>query len=185
MTSRLRNIPRRWVLLASLAVLIVALVRLGALGASIDYYRLVDDHTLVIGTVTGPMTWTGVTSVTETDVSVAVGVSRFSVPLPGFGGDILELTVTLQRPLGDRTVVDASDGFFVPSGSPPVASRRSINRRLRPANRMSSTANPAFQVSIIGGAAHAETVSRTGTGGRTGIGAPPSQAATSARAATN
>jgi hypothetical protein len=65
-------------------------------------------------TVTGPGTWTRVTSVAETNATVTVSISSLRAPLPGFGDDIVEFTVTVREPLADRSVVDGRDGYFVP-----------------------------------------------------------------------
>jgi hypothetical protein len=112
-TSRLPRLRWRWIVLVVVLVLALGVVRLADKSFPIYDYRVIDDHTIVIGTVTGPWTWTRVTTVTETTSSVTVGVSSISAPGPGFGDDILELTVTLRDPIGDRTVIDASDGLPV------------------------------------------------------------------------
>lgn len=82
--------------------------------APIDYYRLADDHTVTVGAGTGPTLWARVTTVTETDSSVTIGVSGVRAPLPSTSSQVTELTVTLQAPLNDRSVIDASSGLLVP-----------------------------------------------------------------------
>jgi hypothetical protein len=83
--------------------------------APIEYYRLVGDRTIVVGTITGVATWSRVSSVTETPTSVVVAVRSFDIPfVPRSGvGLPIEYVVTLEAPLGDRTVVDASTGAAV------------------------------------------------------------------------
>jgi hypothetical protein len=81
----------------------------------IDYYRLVGDRTIVVGTITGVATWSRVSSVTETPTSVVVAVRSFRFPVPATAAGIpIEYVVTLESPLGDRTVLDASTGGAVP-----------------------------------------------------------------------
>jgi len=70
--KRLPRPRRRWIVLAIVLVLVVTAVRLLDAGSSIDYDRVVDDHTLVAGTVTGPGAWTRVTNVTETRSTVTI-----------------------------------------------------------------------------------------------------------------
>jgi hypothetical protein len=80
----------------------------------IDYYRLVGDRTIVVGTLTGVATWSRVSSVTETPTSVVVAVRSFRFPVPAPAAGIpIEYVVTLEAPLGDRTVVDATTGAAV------------------------------------------------------------------------
>jgi hypothetical protein len=82
----------------------------------IDYYRLVGDRTIVVGSITGRGAWTRVSSVTETPTSVVVAVRSFDIPFVprAEGGLPIEYVVTLDSPLGDRTVLDASTGGAVP-----------------------------------------------------------------------
>ena len=81
----------------------------------IDYYRLVGDQTIVVGALTGQATWSRVSSVTETPTSVVVAVRSFDIPFVprAEGGLLIEYVVTLDSPLGDRTVLDASTGAAV------------------------------------------------------------------------
>lgn len=105
---------RSWILLLVAVALVVVAVRVQQPTVPIFSYRVIDDDTLAIQTVTGPWTWTRLTGVAETPSSITVGVGALSVPLPGYGGDILELTVTLQDPIDGRTVIDGSSGLPVP-----------------------------------------------------------------------
>jgi len=109
--------PRRrrlWVALG--VVLVLALVSIRSLDrpTSIDYYRVVGDRTLVIGVVSGPGTWTRPTTIDEAADKVTLEVSSLTAPLPGYGDDAIEITVTLHEPIGSRPVVDAHSGQVVP-----------------------------------------------------------------------
>ncbi len=112
--SRVWRLRRRWVVLVVVLILGFVAVRLADQGFPIHYYRVIDDHTLMLGTVTGPWTWTRITTVRETTSWVTVGVSSLSAPLAGFGDDVAELKVILRDPIGGRTVIDASSGLPVP-----------------------------------------------------------------------
>jgi hypothetical protein len=107
------RVRRRWVVLAVVVILLLAAVRLADRGAAIDYYRVIDDHTVAIGTASGPLTWVRVTSLSESSDSINVGVSSIAVPGPGYGGDRVEVDVTLAAPVGTRKVIDASRGVEV------------------------------------------------------------------------
>ncbi len=87
---------------------------IGAIAASggavrIDYYRVVDPHTLVIGAETGKGEWTRVASVVETSSTVTITVRSLRSPLPQGGSGLgIEFVVNLAKPIGSRTVVDGS-----------------------------------------------------------------------------
>jgi hypothetical protein len=112
------RLPRRWRrLIALVAVVILAVVAIRSLDSPswIFYYRAVDDHTLVVGTVTGPGAWTRVTSVMETPSTVTITVSSLLVHI-GAGtasGVPVESTATLRDPIGSRMVIDGSSGLPV------------------------------------------------------------------------
>jgi hypothetical protein len=75
---------------------------------TIDYYRIVDEDSIIIGTTTGACDESRVTEVAETPHSVTITVHSFTFdfgPCPGVGIPI-ELAVELDRPLGDRPVFD-------------------------------------------------------------------------------
>jgi hypothetical protein len=80
----------------------------------IYYYRVIDDHTIVVGVVTGPGTWTRLTGISEGSDTVTVQVSSMTAPLPGYGDDSAEVPVALADPIGGRTVIDESTGTVVP-----------------------------------------------------------------------
>ena len=113
---RLPSLWRRWALLVVVVlVLVVAAVRGLDSPSWIYYYRVVDEHTLVVGTVTGPGAWTRVTSVIETPTAVTITVSSLLVQLgPGTAvGVPVESTATLRDPIASRTVLDGSSGLRV------------------------------------------------------------------------
>ena len=97
-------------------VLAVAAVRALDSASWIFYYRVVDDRTLVVGTVEGPGAWTRVTSVAETESTVTINVSSVLFrPGPGTAEGIpVETVVNLRDPIGGRTVIDGSGSTSVP-----------------------------------------------------------------------
>lgn len=102
--------------MASIAlVLVVAAIRLLDSAAWIDYYRVDDEQTVVVGTVTGPGAWTRVTSVTETPSTVTITVSSLLLQIgPGSAvGVPVESVAKLHDPIGSRTVIDGSCGLPV------------------------------------------------------------------------
>jgi hypothetical protein len=98
----------------AIVVVVFAAIKLLDQPSALYYARVVDDHTLAIGTVSGPGTWTRVTSVQEASDRVVIGVSSLRAPLPGTGDDVTELSVHLSEPIGDKTVTDASTSLDVP-----------------------------------------------------------------------
>jgi hypothetical protein len=99
--------------------LVIGLVVASILGSDravrIDYYRVVDQQTLVIGAEIDNHTWTRVTSLVETATTVTITVRELQAPIRGGagGGQGLELIVKLRDPIGSRTVVDGSRGQVV------------------------------------------------------------------------
>lgn len=74
----------------------------------LDWYARVTDQTIVVMVDEGPRAWTRVTRLTETSAEVRIQVESFEW-LPGLGNasaQLLALTIHLERPLGDRVVVD-------------------------------------------------------------------------------
>ena len=112
---RLPRLRRRWIAVAVVLVVLVAAVRLLDSASWIYYYRVLDDQTLVAGTVTGPGAWTRVTNVTETPATVTIIVSSFLIQFgPGTAvGVPVESVATLRDPIGTRTVIDGSSGVLV------------------------------------------------------------------------
>lgn len=113
---RLPRLWRRWVVVAAVVLVLgVAAVRSLDSPSWIYYYRVVDEHQLVVGTVTGPGAWTRVTSVTETPLTVTITVSSLLVQLgPGAAmGVAVESTAMLRDPIASRTVIDGSSGLPV------------------------------------------------------------------------
>jgi hypothetical protein len=115
MTAKLPRLRRRWIALAVIPVLVVVAVRLLDSASWIYYYRIVNDQTLVVGTVEGPGAWTRVTSIDETPSTITVTVSSLLVRL-GAGTSVgipVESVAKLHDPLRDRTVVDGNSGLPV------------------------------------------------------------------------
>jgi hypothetical protein len=79
---RLPRFWRRWVAIIAVA-LALAVVAVRSLDSPswIYYYRVADDHTLVVGTVTGPSAWTRITGVIETPTSITITVSSILVQI--------------------------------------------------------------------------------------------------------
>jgi hypothetical protein len=111
---RLPKLRRRWIALAVVLVFVFAAVSLLVSASWIYYYRVVDDQTLVVGTVTGPGAWTRV-GVTETPSTVTITVRSFLIQLgPAAAlGIPVESVAKLHDPIGDRTVLDGSSGLPV------------------------------------------------------------------------
>ena len=111
-------IRRRWRRFVAVAVVVAAVVVLGVatllalyLPSRIEYYRVVDDKTLSVGTITGHNAWTRVTALTETPTTVSVTVGVFLLQLGGTADGVPALTeVTLHDPLGVRKVIDGTTG---------------------------------------------------------------------------
>lgn len=82
--------------------------------APIGYYRVLDDHTLIVGAVTGPSITARLWALTETSSSVVVGVSSIRAPATSTGDAVVEVMASLGDPIGARTVIDASSGLPVP-----------------------------------------------------------------------
>ncbi len=116
--------PRRpWIVLSTALLVVFCLAGIAACtilvtdrAVRIDYYRVVDEHTLVVGSETDNDSWTRVTSAVETATTVTITVRELPAPIRGpgtGGGGGLELIVKLRDPLGSRTVIDASRGEAV------------------------------------------------------------------------
>jgi hypothetical protein len=112
---------RRWLRRRWIAVVVVVLVLVVAAARALDspswiyYYRVVDDHTLVVGTFESRGASTRVTNVAETAATVTVTVSSWLIQLgPGTADAVpVESAVTLRDPIGGRTVLDGSSGQAV------------------------------------------------------------------------
>lgn len=121
---RIRRPGRRWVVLALVVVLVFIAYRLLDGATWIYYYRVVDDRTLVVGTVTGPGAWVRVASVTETPATVTITVSSLFIQVgPSTAGGVpYESEAQLHDPFGSRTVIDGSSGLPVERANcPPPA----------------------------------------------------------------
>lgn len=104
---------RHWVIGVGSAVAVVALLTAGFLALNpgtarlLDYYEVVDANTIIGGTVTGDASWTRVTGVVESSSEVKITVRSFTWPVTTASiGRQIELTVSLEAPLGDRRVTD-------------------------------------------------------------------------------
>jgi hypothetical protein len=98
------------VLLAAAALLVAGLwiARPGSPPKFIDYYGILDEDSIVIGTLTGDGDEIRVTDVNQTADTVTITVQTFTFifgPRADIGRPI-ELLVDLDRPLGDRQVWD-------------------------------------------------------------------------------
>src|SRR5829696_1947945 len=73
-------------------------------------YRIVDDRTLSVQSVTAGGWETWIASVVETETSVIVEVRTRTTGMGAgaLGGQGVWLTVSLDAPLGDREVIDAA-----------------------------------------------------------------------------
>lgn len=107
---------RRWLALGLIAVMAIAVFRYEDRAQTIDFYRVVDQQTILVDTSTPPTAWTRVTGVTENPTTIAITVSTIALTLPVAQADtrgFITLTVTLRDPLGDRAVIDGSNGLPV------------------------------------------------------------------------
>ena len=96
------------VVLGALAVAVAVVVLLGGDRQRLNWYQVAGDAMLAVEAEEGQGDWTRVTSVEETDDAVEITVKSLSVPFvprPAIAFPI-ELLVELDRPLGDRTVLD-------------------------------------------------------------------------------
>lgn len=117
LTTGTRRLRRGWWIVLAALVLMIATVTviylLAGRPTGINYYRVTDGRTIQVGVVTGADTWTRM-DVDETPSAVTVAVYSFQLPgnRPGIGF-LTELAVTLDEPLGNRSVVDGRDGRVV------------------------------------------------------------------------
>ena len=113
----MRAHPWLSLLIAGVLVVAVAFIAYSSLDRPswIHYYRLVDDHTLLLGTESGPGANVRVTNVSETQQAVTITVSSFFFqlgPSTDEGYDY-ESEAKLVDPLGTRFVIDGSSGLPV------------------------------------------------------------------------
>src|SRR3954470_373101 len=109
-----RQFRRRWIALGVVLLLIFVSVRGLDRPTPIWYYRVVNDRTLALGLVSGPGTWTRLTRSEERIDTITLGADSLTAPLPGYGDDLIEITITLNDPIGAKSVIDASSGLVVP-----------------------------------------------------------------------
>ena len=113
---RLPRPRRRWIVIAVIViVIVVAVVRLLDSPTRIYSYRVIDDRTLVVETISGPGAHARVTDVTEAPSTVTIIVRSLFIQIgPGTGVGIpYESIAKLRDPLGNRTVIDGSSGLPV------------------------------------------------------------------------
>ena len=106
---------RRFVVVAVVLVLVIASLRAIDNPSQIQYYRVIDDQTLSVGTVTGHNAWVRVTALSETSTTVTIAVGALLLQLgPGTADGVPAVTeVKLHDPIGTRAVIDASTGLPV------------------------------------------------------------------------
>ena len=108
-------ILRRWRRFAAIGVILV-LVVLSARAldskSTIEYYRVVDDRTLSVGTIEGHNAWTRVTALDETPTTVTIRVSSLLLQLGAGTADGVPVVteVKLHDPIGTRAVLDGTTG---------------------------------------------------------------------------
>src|SRR5665811_1738652 len=115
---RALRLRRWWVVVAVIAIVTVLVFTVyGSFDRPswIDYYRVVDDETLLVGTISGPGATVRVTNVTETSSTVTITVSTFLFQIgPQAGVGIPNESVAkLHDTLGSRSVIDGSSGLPV------------------------------------------------------------------------
>ena len=121
-------IRRRWrrfvVVIGLIVVLVVLSFRALDHPSTIEYYRVVDDRTLSVGTAEGHNAWTRVTALDETPTTVTITVSSFLLQIGAHTADALlvETEVKLHDPIGTRSVIDGSNGMPVRRATCPPPS---------------------------------------------------------------
>jgi len=112
--------------LALVALILLVVVGGCALGldhsSPIDYYRVIDSRTIVVGVGTGPTFWARVVSLTETATKITIGARSLAIPVPSTADQITEVTVVLASDVGDRQVFDAMTGRALPNCTAPIPS---------------------------------------------------------------
>ena len=98
----------------AIAVLIVVVLLGGYVALTfrpqqVVFYRVVNDHTLIVQAQAGVLLWPHLSGLTETATQVSVTVSGIGIPAPAVEG-LYDVTVVLAQPLGDRTVIDGHSG---------------------------------------------------------------------------
>jgi hypothetical protein len=98
----------------AIAVLVVVVVLVGYVALTfrpqqVVFYRVVNDHTLVVQAQAGVLLWPHLSGLTETPTQVLVTVSGIGIPAPAVE-ELYDVTVVLAQPLGDRTVIDGNSG---------------------------------------------------------------------------
>jgi hypothetical protein len=101
----------------AVVLLLAGLVAYRLLDASarIEVYREIGPGALLLETIGGRNAWVRVTDVVETPTQVTVTVRSLYIQLgpTTAQGYVYESLAQLADPLGDRTVIDGSDGHVV------------------------------------------------------------------------
>jgi hypothetical protein len=106
------RVRRRWLALGLVVVLVLVSLRLLYQPVTLRSYRELDPQTLVVAGIGAPGAWTHLDGVQETQSTVTISVSAFTLELGPHtdAGNLLEVQVHLTAPLGGREVVDGSTG---------------------------------------------------------------------------
>lgn len=120
--------PYLVIILIFLAIAVVTVYKILNSPTHIEYYRLADDQSLMLGVTSGPGADAHLSGLVETadTVTATVVVVYFSAPLPQTGVGIpYEVAAHLAQPLGTRIVIDGSNGQMlerIPCAPPFFAS---------------------------------------------------------------
>jgi hypothetical protein len=90
-------------------VALVGYVSLTLRPQEVVFYRVINDHTLVVRAQANVLLWPHLSSLNETATEVAVTVSGIGIPAPSTE-ELYDVTVVLAQPLGDRRVIDGNSG---------------------------------------------------------------------------
>ncbi len=122
-----RRLRRRWAALGAVGLVVILIFigyRLLDRPNAIFYYRVVDEQTLLAGTISGPNANVRVTNVVETPSTVTITVSGLDISVGASNGlgTGYESIAKLSQPLAARTVIDGSDGQTVERATCPPPS---------------------------------------------------------------
>ena len=119
------KVRRRWIVLAIVAVLVFTAYRMLDARSTIDYYRVVDPQTLMVGTGEGARCVDPGHQRRRDASDGPITVDVLLVPARpkhGEGVSASNSVAHLQAPLGDRTVIDGSTGLAVQRATCPPPS---------------------------------------------------------------
>jgi hypothetical protein len=111
---------RRLLVVATVALVALAVMRLAIRPTHVFGYREIDDYNIALQVIGASPVWRGLTEQSETSSTVIVAVSHVTFQFgAGFGDErIAYLAVRLGEPLGSRQVIDATSGTAIPRISP-------------------------------------------------------------------